>query len=676
MKKLFYFLLSFFIIFTKTSFAEEEATKDSFSIDLVSSYTINAAGKTLVEQRFTITNKTPEYFISRYGIVVSSTNIDKVQVTSNGQSIDPQISNQKGQTSIGVSFEEQVVGEGKKQDLIIKYIDSDISQISGKILEVNIPQLADHYQYNSYKLELIVPSIFGSPSRINPSDFKLQEGTDFNTITYDNLQGKAISAIFGNKQIFDLNINYYLENPTSQNALTQITLPPETPFQKIYYHTLDPLPKEVKEDQDGNFIATYELSANNSLNVELFAQVMLTLSTNDEVEFNKPLDAHTLEQKYWESMNPTIIEIAEQLNSVESIYDYTIETLDYTEKSLDQYFERLGAVKAIQEKNRADATCQEFTDLFIAIARQKGIPARRILGYAYSNNEELRPVKLQTDILHTWPEYYNYQTESWVQIDPTWGDTTGGIDYFNKFDLNHLIFAINGVSSTMPYPAGSYLANENERQRKIFVDFSASEFPIINPELEISISSKKISKLSLPGNYQLEIYNPTGQTWYFRSIDFDSDNLKIKKDDEKEIKRIPPFAKITLPITIYNNDAILGQKGKIKVSVQLKDGQTFENEFEVISSTSIKIKDPEKLLFLGGGLVIATLITGSLFLLGRKWANSLRRKGKKSEEESLNLQEISKTLGENQEDDSASKKRKIRSPRKRARSTTDRSGTN
>ena len=219
----------------------------------------------------------------------------------------------------------------------------------------------------------------------------------------------------------------------------------------------------------------------------------------------------------------------------------------------------------------------------------------------------------------------------------------------------------------MPYPAGSYLANEDERERKIFVDFSTEEFPIINPEIEINVVSRKLSQFALPGNYQVEISNPTGEVWYFRDIEFESETLKIKKDSEQEVKRIPPFAKISLPISIYNNDAILGQKGKIKVTVQLQDGQNFENEFEVISNTSIKIQNPEKLIFLGGGLVIATLITGSLFLLGRKWANSLRRKGQKSEEESLNLQEISKTLGENQENDSNRKEPEVQGPGKRTR---------
>jgi transglutaminase-like putative cysteine protease len=674
MKKIVKFLLSFFalILISSTSVsAEAEAGNENFAIDLNSSYTVNAAGKTIVEQKFTITNKTPEYFISRYGVVLSSTNLENIQVTSNGESIEPQISKQKGQTSIGVSFPDQIVGEGKKRELTIKYTDADISQISGKILEVNIPQLSDHYQYQNYQLKLIVPNIFGTPSRINPTNFTLQEGSDYNTITYNDLQGNAVSAIFGDKQIFDLQINYYLENPTSQNALTQITLPPETPFQRIFYHNLEPLPKEIKEDQDGNFIATYEIPANNSLNVELFAQVLLTLSSNPAIDFSPVLDAHTLAQKYWETNNPEIIAAANELNSIEEIYDYSIEKLDYTEKSQDLYFERLGAANAIKEENLDEATCQEFTDLFIAIAREKGVPARRVLGYAYSNNEELRPVKLERDILHTWPEYYNAETQSWIQIDPTWGDTTGGVDYFNKFDLNHLILAINGASSSMPYPAGSYSANEEEKQKKIFVDFSTEEFPITNPNLEISLTDKRISKFSLPGAYQVEIHNPSGQVWYFKDISLNSEKFKIKRNNTDEAIRIPPFAKIVLPITIYNSDAIFGEKGQIQVRVQLKDGQTFTNEFEVISSTSIEIKDPEKIIALGGGLVVTTLITGSLLLLGRKWANSLRRKGQKLEEESLNLQEISKTLGENQKDDQPRKKLKVRSSRKRTRSSTD-----
>ncbi|NLG06098.1 MAG: hypothetical protein GX559_00135, partial [Candidatus Pacebacteria bacterium] len=59
-----------------------------FSIKLHSTYQVNANGKTLVTQKFTIRNLSPEYFISKYGIIVSSTNLENIRVTDNGSVIE------------------------------------------------------------------------------------------------------------------------------------------------------------------------------------------------------------------------------------------------------------------------------------------------------------------------------------------------------------------------------------------------------------------------------------------------------------------------------------------------------------------------------------------------------------------------------------------------------------
>ncbi len=665
-KALFFFqaflsLFLFLVFSPKTIFAQSSNTTEvtttdgskNFSISLHSTYTVTANGKTIVEQKFIIKNKNPELFISKYGIVISSTNITNVEVSNNGKTIESLISKQKGQTSIGVTFDEKVVGEGKTNELIIRYTDSDIALISGKVLEVNIPKLSDHYQYQSYQLELRIPSIFDTPSRINPSNFSLKQDGDYNVITYSDLKDQSISAIFGNKQVFDLKLNYYLDNPTSQNALTQITLPPETPHQKIYYINLDPMPNNIKEDKDGNFIATYEIPANNSFNVELLAQVMLTLSADPLIPSSQVLPEQLNEQKFWESKSPEIANAAKNLNSIKSIYDFTVKELNYTKKPLNQNFERLGAVEALKETNKNDATCQEFTDLFIALAREKNIPARRVVGMAYSNNEELRPSNLAADILHTWPEYYDDEKKAWTQVDPTWEDTTGGIDYFNNFDLNHIAFATNGISSTLPYPAGSYIGKEDEKNKKVYLEFSKEDFAQINPDLEITLISKKVYGLEIPGNYDLQIFNKTGRVWYFSDIQITSEEGEISFDRNSKIQKILPFSKIVLPITVYNNSGSIGQKLKIKVTSILKEGQSVSNEFEVSPSIKVKIADPNKIIFLGGGFIVVTLVAGSLFLLGRKLANSLRRKGQKLEEESRQLQEISTALKENQENDGA-----------------------
>jgi len=655
-------IFSFFLIvafsaqitFAQTSEAPSDGS-ENFTITLHSTYTVTATGKTIVEQKFQIKNKNPELFVSKYGIVVSSTNLNNVKVSHNGKELEPLTTSQKGQTSIGVTFEDKVVGEGKNNELVISYTDQDIALISGKILEVNIPKLSDHYQYQSYQLELRVPSIFDTPSRISPSTFTLKQDGDYNVISYSDLKDQSVSAIFGSKQIFDLKLNYYLDNPSSQNALTQITLPPETPYQKVYYLNLDPMPNNIKEDQDGNFIATYEIPANNSFNVELFAQITLTLRENPLIPFSPVLPAHLTEQKFWEINSQEIINATQNLDGVKSIYDFTVEKLNYTSKNLDQNFERLGAVTALNKANENDATCQEFTDLFITLARQEGIPARRVVGIAYSNNEELRPSNLASDILHTWPEYYNQEQKAWLRSDPTWEDTTGGIDYFNNFDLNHIALAINGSSSTLPYPAGSYLGNNDEKNKKIYLDFSKEELAEINPDLEINLLNKKVSGLNIPGNYDIQIFNKTGKVWYFSDVKISGNDLEIVINQDHEVQKILPFSKIVLPITVYNKDNNITQKYKIEVVAILKEGQFAKNEFEVKASPQLKIEDPKKIIFLGAGFIISTLITGSLFFLGRRWANSLRRKGQKLEEEGHKLQEISTALKENQENDGVSK---------------------
>ncbi len=629
---------------------------ENFEINLYSTYTIVATGKTIVEQKFLIKNKNPELFVNKYGIVVSSTNLSNIETSHNGKKIDNSVSKQKGQTSIGVTFDEKVVGEGKTNELIIRYSDADIALISGKVLEVNIPKLSDHYQYHTYQLELRVPSIFDTPSRINPSTFTLKQDGDYNVITYNNLKDQSVSAIFGNKQLFDLKLNYYLNNPTSQNALTQITLPPETPYQKVHYINLDPMPKDIKEDQDGNFIATYEVPANNSFNVELFAQIKLSLHQDPLIPLNEAKPQHLSEQKFWESQSTEITAAAVKLNSVKDLYDFSVQELNYTKKPLTQSFERLGAVRAMQETNKNEATCQEFTDLFIALARNKNIPARRVVGIAYSNNEELRPSNLNADILHTWPEYYDQEQKTWRSIDPTWEDTTGGIDYFNNFDLNHITLAINGLSSTLPYPAGAYSGEQDEKNKKIYLEFTKEEFAQINPDFEINLTSKKFYGLNLTGRYDLEILNKTGQVWYFSNIQVDGENTEIIMEQENQIKKILPFAKLVLPISVYNTNSNLSQKSKIKVEIILKDGQSQSNEFEIKTSAKIKIKDPQKIIFLGAGIILFTLLAGSLFLLGRKLANSLRGQGQKLEEENHKLQALSTALKENPKNDRAGSK--------------------
>lgn len=670
--KIFALILIVIAIFSSITPALAEEEEKKFSINLESNYQVTASGKTLVTQKFIIRNLSPEYFINRYGIIVSSTNLENIRVTDNGSTLEPQVTKLTGQTSIGISFEEEILGEGKTRELIISYLDGDIANISGKILEVNIPALADIEQYEQYQLNLLVPNIFGPVSRISPSEFTIKKTGDFDTFHYDNLDGQAVSAIFGDKQIFDLKLSYYLNNPNNQNSLSQITLPPETPNQRVYYHSLDPMPNSIKVDADGNFIATYEVPANNSVKVELLAQVLLTLQADPNIQTPPVLPAHLFPQKFWETDDAQLLEAAKELHSASDINQFVVDTLNYTEESLDGEFYRLGAANSFLPENRIFATCQEFTDLFVTLARIKQIPAKRIVGFAYSNNEELRPINVVGDVLHSWPAFYNQETNSWQEIDPTWQKTTGGIDYFSKFDLNHITFAINGISSVLPYPAGSYQTDLQAQEKKIFVEFSQNEFPDIEPEINLQLEAKKLFNLAIPGKYLLTISNSTGQTWYFAKLDLNGETVDINLETDWP-PLIPPFQELIIPLSVYNKDGLIGQETSINAEIQLSEGAKFNYEFTVRAMGKITISEPKRIFLVVGGFILLALTAGSLFLLGRTVAGALRRQGQKSEKKNQELHSLSAALSEDQTIGQESQNSEGDGSQKRTSSTADRS---
>jgi hypothetical protein len=70
--------------------------------------------------------------------------------------------------------------------------------------------------------------------------------------------------------------------------------------------------------------------------------------------------------------------------------------------------------------------CNEHTQLYVALARTAGIPARIATGLAYVNGKFY---------YHAWPEVY---LRGWVGVDPTFGEFPA--------DAAHLRFVIGGLA--------------------------------------------------------------------------------------------------------------------------------------------------------------------------------------------------------------------------------------
>lgn len=616
--------------------ASQSQNNQDFKNTIESTYTVAQDGVTKVSHHIKIINNTPTLYLKQYALKTSYFGLTNIIIKDkNGKEIPANKASNETGTSIGITFEDQLVGQGKTRDFYIEYENHDLAIVAGKILEIHIPNLGDTESFVTNKTTLITPTYFSIPQRVSPQPISVDFKSDGVVSTFNRPNGEEISAIYGREQVYKMTLRYSLENPTNSPALTQISLPPDTAFQKMHYHALDPLPNEIKKDIDGNWIANYKIPANTASVVHLTAEALVTLEPNPKIPITLPSKDHIKSQKFWESDSSFIIDKAQAYKTPNEIYDFVISSLNYSREELTlQNISRLGAVKAFDAPN--SAVCQEFTDAFIAIARANKIPARRLIGYAYTENSVLRPLSFAGDILHSWPEYYNYETNSWTQIDPTWGDTTGGIDYFKQFDLNHIVFSINGVSSTLPFPAGTYkIKSEDTKDVEVSI---GDIFPHISPQISTRMTQKKFLLIPIPGMYKMQVINDTGQAWYDIETNLTSLNsdVDITFNQNKKIDALLPFQTIDLDVAFFTKNTYVPKDALINVNyLDLKTNTLlYESSTQTIKSgpkVFSQLQNTKTLIYLGIGIVIIALITGSLLVFRQKWSGSLRGQSEKTQ---------------------------------------------
>ncbi|HWA51875.1 MAG TPA: transglutaminase-like domain-containing protein [Patescibacteria group bacterium] len=446
-------------------------------------YDIASDGTTTVSHDITLENVTSDFYATSYTLSLSGITPINPVASESGQNLPVKITQSNGTTNLEVDFPDAVVGQGQKREFVISFQDKTLVNKNGEIWEITTPRLGDATSFDGYSTTLKVPDVFGNLAYISPNPTNKSADKNQNVYNFDkNASLKTtITAAFGNFQVFSFNLTYHLENPLNQTATTTIALPPDTNYQKINLVSIDPRPLKIDIDTDGNWIATYELKPQQKVDVKATGAVQLfaNAQTNPKPDYTKvtsDLGATDL----WQVNDLKIQTLAKQLKTPQAIYNYVTTHLSYDYARVAPNVQRLGAVGALN--NPTQAICTEFTDLFVALARAAGIPAREIEGYAYTENPQIQPLSLVADVLHAWPEYWDDKTQAWIPVDPTWGSTSG-IDYFNKLDLRHFAFVIHGEDDKKPYPAGSYKLGTNP-QKDVDVQFG-------------SLPANRISKLSI-----------------------------------------------------------------------------------------------------------------------------------------------------------------------------------
>lgn len=461
------------------------ATNNDFTISAVNTYKVIDSDSVRVMQNIALTNKKDFVYAPTYTITLRLKNMSDVSATNSKGTIPITVKESLNDTKIiQIEFPEKVVGIGKTNDFSLNFSTSDYVHKAGSIHTVSIPATSNVSDFEKYSVKVLTPAGFKSPSIVKPH-VSFHTSQNEYTFSKEDIGTSGIFMLFGDKQYYFFKLSYNLENKNLFPVKTEIALPLNTSYQNTLLDTISPEPESVHTDEDGNYLATYVIPAKTAFAVK--AHVLIeSLFQPQKEELDETLRKYYVRpQKYWDSENELIKKAAVNLKTPEDIYNYVVKTLSYNDAKTDDKNERLGA--AVTLSKPYFAVCLEFTDLFIALARSKGIPARAVEGYALTQNDPTRPASLFEDVLHAWPEYYDENKKTWIMVDPTWGDTTNGVDYFNTLDLDHVAFVRNGLNSSYPVPAGGYKIKTGVKDVIVsFVD--PSEF-------------KKVSNLKLTSSF-------------------------------------------------------------------------------------------------------------------------------------------------------------------------------
>jgi hypothetical protein len=486
-------------LFTSLFFANNTHAMDEFSIKNNLSYEVNQTGDANVTQKIELINNFSEIYPTEYKINITGSNIQDISAHDSLGNILTRTETVDDNHIIYLKFNEENIGKNQKTIFNIRYLIKNFAENKGKTWEIKLPEYQN--TQNNININLLIPESFGRLSFSSiprPQLTKISDKTQIQ-LNQNQIINKKILFTFGNYQLFDFDLKYYLSNKQNKQIKTSIPIPPDNDSQKIIIQKIEPQPQNIEIDDDGNWLAKYILQPNEEIIISVIGQAKIIGYTI--AEENLDTDQLTQEQTYWPSNDSNIIQIANNLKTIKDVYNYVVNTLSYNYDIIDQS-QRKGALDALLSPNKA--LCTEFTDLFITLLRAKGIPAREIQGFAYTNNPKIKPTNITADILHAWPQYYDKNKKMWISVDPTWENTTKGIDYFNELDFNHFIFVIHGHNSIYPSPAGSY--KNNQDIKTIDVKFATQEIQTTNYSLKINTDNNNLI-INNPNNYHITNLN-------------------------------------------------------------------------------------------------------------------------------------------------------------------------
>jgi transglutaminase-like putative cysteine protease len=470
MKKLALSIVTFLIlVFTSNS---QVRAVSEFTTSFNSLYVINQDGRSVITHTITIKNNLAHIYATDYTIATSGEELAGITASDEHGILDTDSTVQNGITTIHLTFNKPSIGKDQEKIITLSYQTNSVVEIIGDTMTINIPRLAKANEAENYTRIVRVEGQENKPSIMYPLPNKTEPEGVYTNYTFIGHQNESLTLLFGKSVAYRVNLTYELRNKELKSGISELALPPDTAYQEVILESIEPKPLNIRIDKDGNWLASYDLKPQEKIvvtaNLYISVYPMPTLHDPSNTDFIK-----TSHSKYWETSTETVKDLSNQLKTPQNFYNYLVSNFTYNFNALSNGAIRQGATKALSSPT--NVLCTEFTDVFVSLARAQNISSREINGYGYTKNATLQPQNTNSDLLHAWPEYYDEDKKTWTSVDPTWGNTTGGIDYFNKLDFSHITFVRHGLEDSYPLPAGAYKSNPQDKHIQVEIADSVPE---------------------------------------------------------------------------------------------------------------------------------------------------------------------------------------------------------
>ncbi|MGI6484361.1 MAG: transglutaminase domain-containing protein [Candidatus Dojkabacteria bacterium] len=380
-------------------------------------------------------------------------------------------------------------------------------------------------------------------------------------VTFKEPKNPEVYIFFSNGIQYKFTVNRVFTNTTDQIQTFELILPMDSEFQAIIWEEISPLPTSSITDDDGNYIFSYMVEPNKTLDCHITGFIQKEVNSHN----TQPKEVLTKKIGYWEMIDT--VEIQRVLNFMKDkglvinenakditllkekekeifykyLYQYVIYRLDYNDDiKLGQIESTRSSISSII-RNSTSLTPVNFADFYIALLRYFSIPSRMVLGYVSNISG------YTTDgFYHYWVEYYDITKSEWVSVDP-FMEKYRKQNLFNNELADHIAILRRGKNPMSPtltfYTPNDFLVeldNKDFKERSLLVktNLSMDDYDITKKYIRADIDILNNGNIAI-SSIKLDKSNLRKISQYIDSVNNTTSKLLLPKQNHNIQLNIP-----------------------------------------------------------------------------------------------------------------------------------------